>query len=442
MGLVDGQVRRRCKRSLSQEEWKVCLRDHHASYIGWEEFMANERKLHENLTEGKSLDRRGAAREGHALLQGLALCGQCGQRMSTQYKEVHRRAVYACRPRLMGERSLCWSVPARAIDEAVARLFLEVVQPPEIELSLAVVRETERQAEEVNRQWRLRLDRVRYDAQLAERRYKAVDPDNRVVARTLEREWEEKLREMEEIEREHQEVCRREKLALTEEDRARILALAKDLRRVWEAPMTTHAERKNLLRMVVQEVSLSPVEVPERMTRVRLLWRTGAVNDFTVPRPLLPRATPPKATALVRTLLAEGKSDIEIADILNQRGLRTGLGRTWDVPSVRRARYEQGLLRSRDNARSTVLRRADGLYSLRGVAERLEVAPGTARYWFRKGWLQLVEGGGTGHPLWFKLDRSTIERLKVARTRAKARRSERQGGKDSRRRVPHEGHHA
>jgi hypothetical protein len=138
-------------------------------------------------------------------------------------------------------------VPARVIDQAVADLFLEALKPPEIELGLAVLRETERQAGEIDRQWKLRLERAGYEAQLAERRYKAVDPDNRVVARTLESEWNDKLGEVVRLEREHGEVRRREQLELCADDRARVLALARDLPSVWNAKTTTHAERKNLL---------------------------------------------------------------------------------------------------------------------------------------------------------------------------------------------------
>ena len=147
-----------------------------------------------------------------------------------------------------------------------------------------MLREAEHQAGEVDRQWKLRLERARYEAQLAERRYKAIDPAHRVVARTLEREWNDKLVEPEQVEREYHEVRCRETLDLSEEDRTRILALAKDLPAVWHAETTTPAERKNLLRMVVREVTVSPIEVPARLTRIQVLWQTGAVSDFTVPR--------------------------------------------------------------------------------------------------------------------------------------------------------------
>jgi hypothetical protein len=311
-------------------------------------------------------------------------------------------------------RGACWSVSASAIDRAVSRLFLDALQPPEIELSLAVLREAEHQAGEVDRQWTLRLERARYEAQLAERRYKAIDPDHRVVARTLEREWNEKLVELDQVEREYHEVRRREALDLSEEDRTRVLSLAKDLPAVWHAETTTPAERKHLLRMVVREVTVSPIEVPARLTRVQVLWQTGAVSDFTVPRKdkYTAQATPAETLALIRDrYIAQQQSDEEIAAELNRRGLRTGLNHSWTVPAVRRARYGESIYRPSPKARRPPDQRSDGLYSVHAVAARAGVKPAVVRYWARTGALEPVAHQGPGRPHWFKLDSTMIDRL-------------------------------
>jgi len=303
------------------------------------------------------------------------------------------------------------------VDEAVAKLFLDVMKPSEIELGLALLRETERQAAEIDRQWQLRRDRVRYEAQLAERRYKAVDPDNRVIARTLEREWNDKLAELEEVDREHQQVRQREKLEPTEADRARIVSLAKDLPAVWNATTTTHAERKNLLRMVVQQVTLAPIEVPRRMTRVQVLWQTGATSDFTVPRKdkYVALITPPEALVHIRELFVAKKTDVAIAASLNRRGITTGRGRRWDGDAVQRVRFNHGMYRESKKARRVPLRRADGLYSVRAVAARMDVPPSVVRYWARHGVLEPAERGSPGRPHWFVLDPATLDHLKEAR---------------------------
>ncbi|MCI0574411.1 MAG: recombinase family protein [Myxococcaceae bacterium] len=440
MGLVDGQLRRRLKRYFPREAWKTCLRERHPAYISWEEYMSNQRKLEDNRTTHQTGGGRGAAREGRALLQGLVLCGRCGHPMRPVSSGSPPHEKYQCMARRFDEGVLCFSVPARAVDEGVAKLFLETVQPPEVDLSLAVVREAERQGREVDLQWKARLERVRYEAQLAERRYKAVDPDNRVVARTLEREWNERLKEVEQVEEEYEAARRREKLQLSEEDRSRLLALARNLPAVWKAPTTTNAERKNLLRMLVRTVTLTPVEMPERQTRVQVLWHTGAVSEVRVPRPnkLDAQATSPSALERIVEGLHSKESDEEIAQALNGAGMRTGAGLAWDAIAVRRVRYAEGLHRASPKSRLAPRRRADGMYSLQGVAWRLDVAPSVVRQWRRMGLLEPAEGSGTGHTQWFVLDRSTLARLEAAKAQGRGLGRHRETGHL----VTQEGHHA
>lgn len=214
-------------------------------------------------------------------------------------------------------------------------------------------------------------------------------------------------------------VSEREKFELTEADRARILSLAKDLPAVWSAATTTDADRKNLLRMVVREVTLSPVDVPRRMTRVQVLWETGATSDFTVPRKdkYVALVTPPESLALLQKLFAANKTDSEIAKALNRRHLKTGRDQPWDIAAVRRVRYNHGLYRESRRARRAPDRRADGLYSVHAVAARMHVPPSVVRYWARTGVLEPVERGGPGHPHWFVLDPATLSRLKEARAK-------------------------
>jgi DNA invertase Pin-like site-specific DNA recombinase len=441
MRLVDGNVRRRTTK-VSESDWKACLRDHHPAYISWEEFVANQHKLRENRANASP----GAAREGSALLQGLAVCGRCGRRMSPEYHPSRAGGIaYVCQSLTVrsGAGHRCWTVSGRAIDDATAQVFLEAMDIPDIELSLAVVRETERQAQEVARQWALRRERLAYEARLAERRYKAVDPDNRVIARTLEREWNDKLTELEQLETDYQTVQRAHKLDLSEADRALILSLARDLPRVWTAPTTTHAERKNLLRILVKEVVLSPIEAPARSTRIQVVWKTGAVTEVTVPRPRTraPMKARPEVVERIRVLVAEGKSDAAIADDLNSRGLRTLHDRTWTWSSVYFTRTNATIKRTpaqRGRRHPSPLQRSDGLYSIRGVAAELGVTVAAVQSWVNRGRLRSRVGGGAGRARWFKLDQATVLRLKKtpkARTgrlrrggRPHARGSSRKGG--------------
>jgi DNA invertase Pin-like site-specific DNA recombinase len=425
--LVDGEVHRKRTTELPLESWQVCLRDHHPAYVSWDEFMTNQKKLADNWTAGrpKQPDRRGAAREGKALLQGLVLCGRCGQRMYTRYFGSKQYSHYVCRGAKYkegGALSECWIVSAKSIDQEVGNLFLGVIQPEEIDLSLAVTRDAERQAGEIERQWQLQLEHARYAARMAERRYKAVDPDYRPVARTLEREWSEKLEELARLEREYEAVRQREKVVLTEEDRQHVLALARDLPKVWNAPTTTMAERKNLVRMLIREVTISPIDVPQRATRVQILWVTGAVTDIQVARPGPASAmrTPEQSVTAIRELYLEGRIDADIAAEMNRRKLPSGWRRTWSVASVRWVRSQHGMPKLRSSDRKHVPLKRAGLYSTEGVAKLLEMPIPRVWAWIRQGHLTPVEGG-PGRPLWFRLAPADVKRLRALRNERSAR---------------------
>lgn len=375
-------------------------------------------EVRENLSNRRWPDQRGAARDGMGLLQGLVLCGRCSRRMRMRYMGRENLSYYVCDKGKWEDMAcaVCWSVATPPIDEAVEKLFLETMQPPELDLSLVVAREVEKQTAEVDKQWQLRLERARYEARQAERRYRTVDAENRLVARTLERDWEDKLREVTELEREHEEVRRREHLELTDRDRKAILALAKDLPRVWRAPSTTGADRKNLLRMVIREVVLLPIDVPRRATSMQILWQTGHSTTLEVLRRGRGQhiATSPDAVAVIRELTTVGKTDEEIAEELNHRELRTGTGKSWTAGCVLKVRVKRKLFKPKEHRyRSQPMpdRRADGAYSVRGAAKALDVTPSVIYYWNKTGRLRGLRDGEHG-AWWFDLDDDAVQCLR------------------------------
>lgn len=423
-GIVDGS-RRTIVVRLERDHWRVFLPDRHPAYISWEKYLENQDKLHANAPTSRVGDTHGAALYGAALLQGLVLCGKCGARMRSSYHGRHSQVAYKClSPMLTGTGTkACWTVAGAAIDERVAQAFLDIARPPELELALAVSREAERQAREVDEQWRLRIERARYETRHAERRYKAVDPDNRVVARTLEGQWEEKLRELEEVESSYERARERKKLVLDDKDRDRILALARDLPSVWRSISTTNQQRKNLLRILVREVTLTPIDIPQRGTRVQVLWESGAVTEFHLSRTryVNPCQAATAAEERIRTLVGEGSlDDDEIADNLNREGLVTGKRRAWDGPAVAHVRRRLGASRPGvfPPDEPMPLQRSDGLYSTRGLAERFGVPRRTITGWAKAGHLEVVQGGGHGHPSWYNLDDHTIKRLEELMARS------------------------
>jgi len=260
-------------------------------------------------------------------------------------------------------------------------------------------------------------ERARYEARLAERRYKAVDPENRTVARSLEREWEVTLSDVQQLEREHSEVQARDKLVLTPADRARIVELSRDVPQLWSAATTTMAQRKLMLRTLVREVCLAPVEGAEKGTRVRLLWQTGAISELVVAHQIGGRHVSPAAAEKIRAMVAAGTPAAQIAEALNDADLRTYSGRRWTKLAVQTYCYNHGVRwpHRMPSATPQPERRSDGTYSRRGVARCLRVTDGTVRYWIQRGWLTSVERAGRGRPQWYQLDPATLARLKRVR---------------------------
>jgi len=418
--LVDGQIRRVRPDARDPERWLVKIEGAHPGYISWERYLQNQEKLRQNMTRPGN-PRGGAPREGPALLSGLLICGRCGRRMTPRYARgaEARYWTYKCQ----GDRNtmghtLCWRVAGARIDEAVETLFLQTMVPGELELSLAVDLTVAGRAEELAKQWRARREQVAYEARRAEKRYKAVDPDNRVVARTLEHEWEGKLRELEEVERQYAEARRTRRVDLSAEDRARVRELARDLPAVWRSSVTPPADRKAMMRLVIEAISLSPIDVPQRATLVKVAWQSGTVTEIEVPRPRPGNGyqIPPAALERVRVLAASGQPDEQIAEILNAEGMRTARGRSWDTWAVRRTRKKERICRvAPDRPRRAPLpaRYPDGRYSVPGAAKRFGVKWKTVRAWLKRGLVNAERRDFEGHRRvwWLEIPEDIAARL-------------------------------
>jgi DNA invertase Pin-like site-specific DNA recombinase len=417
--LVDGKIRRVRPDARDPDRWVVKIEGAHPGYITWERYLQNQEKLRQNMARMGNPS-RGAPREGPALLHGLLICGRCGHRMGPAYaRRAHERWwTYMCHgDRDQGQKG-CWSVAGARIDRAVEELFLQTMVPSELELSLAVEQEVAGQAEELAKQWRARREQAAYEARRAERRYKAVDPDNRVVARTLEHDWEMKLRELEEVERQYAEARRTKRVDLSEEDRARVRELARDLPAVWRSPVTSRADRKAMMRLVIDSISLSPMEVPRRATLVKVAWQSGVVSEIEVPRPDRRDVlrTPRAAVERMRALAAEGRHDEEIAEILSAEGMRTGRGLRWNTWAVRWTRKRERICRvAPDRPRRELLpdRYPDGRYSVAGAAKRFGVRLDMVRAWIKRGLVKGERSDFRAHRQvwWLEIAEDTAARL-------------------------------
>jgi uncharacterized protein YndB with AHSA1/START domain len=311
-------------------------------------------------------------------------------------------------------------VLAEPIDHAVEQLFLATVVTDELELGLAVDRQVDKQADALAQQWRVRIEKAGYESRRAERRYKAVDPDNRVVARTLEREWEERLRELEQVERDYERAKSEARVHLTERDRARIREMAGDLKALWNAPTTQQSDRKSMLGLVMEAIVLHPVDVPRRSTRIRVQWKAGAIDDLQVPRPSAAEHQKPEPETLARLgqLASEGKHDADIAQQLNTEGHRRGNGQSWTLQTVSRARRAALIERVapvRCGAVKAPAQLPDGSWTVAGAAQRYQVSPTIVRGWIAKGLVVARRQAWMNYKtmLWLTIDEQTDARLKA-----------------------------
>ena len=416
--LVDGEIRKVRKAAWQSE--RVASTDsrgpsglHHLGRVHEEPGEAAV-EHHERCPRGT---RRATGRAG--AVPGIALCGRCGRRMSARYDSRASRWHYVCYGESAKGARLCWSVPGRAIDRAVEQLFLRTMVPSELELSLAVEREVTGQADSLDKAWHARIEQAQYEARRAERRYKAVDPDNRVVARTLEGEWENRLRDLEKVELERAQARRQHRIELGPEDQKRIRELAHDLPVVWAASTTSMADRKAMLRLVIEAIALHAVDVPERVTRVRVQWTSGAVSEFEVARPGCGNyhKHAPAALQRIRELAVEGNHDDQIARRLTAEGAVTGTGKEWNEERVHAARRSAGIERvapDRPHMLPLPHQHPDGRYSVPGVMARFGVSKTTVHSWIRRAIVTASRADFGGHPnvYWIALDKATEARLK------------------------------
>ena len=379
-----GRVRKRV-RKLPRSEWGVLIPEHHEGYIDWATYEAYQTRIATNIRP-QPHQGGGAVREGAALLQGLATCGHCGRRLRTHYRGRNHTPGYHCAGKdiVDGRGVYCLNVGGVQIDEALTHVYLEALTPAGMQAALAAAEQLEANHDAALGQWRLAVERARYEAERAERRYRAVEPENRLVARGLEAEWERRLHELEQAEGE---LTRRETQrpkTLTPKERNAILALGTDLKRVWTAPTTTPRDQKELLRTLLEEVIIA-VYRDEYRAHLILRWRGGLLTELDVN---LPRSRPAtvrtdeETVALVRRL-ATHYPDTVIAGILNKQDRTTARGLRFTANLVGNLRRHWKIPRFQPLAEPP-----DGeLINIKQAAKILGIAPSTIHRWLNDGFI-------------------------------------------------------
>jgi DNA invertase Pin-like site-specific DNA recombinase len=367
--------------TLPRDQWTALIPDAHDGYISWDQFEHHQTLLAANA-QAHSIERAaGPAREGPALLQGLAVCGRCGRRMTVRYHL--RRGVEIPDYQCIGEAiqtgaPRCLTVPGAAIDAAIGQVLLDTVTPLALDVALTVQAELEARAGEADALRRSHVERAHHRAELARRRYLAVDPENRLVADSLEADWNDALRQLHIAEDDYDRSATASTV-LSDEHKARIRALAGDFPALWADPDTPQRERKRMARLLIEEVTI----VKTDRIHLHVRFRGGQTTSLAIPLPLTARQarqTEPEVLALLDRLL-DDHTDAEAAHLLNAAGHRSGVGKPFTRTIVLHLRRTQNMP---SHAQRLHVR---GMLTISEIAQQLGVHTSTIKAWHRAGLL-------------------------------------------------------
>ena len=372
--LYDGKTKHK---KFPRDQWHVLLRDKHEGYICWDRHEENIRRLHENAQANGADRKKGPPREGPALLQGIVICGICGSRMTIRYhtRKAKRIPEYRCQKQGIsagGER-FCQCIPGAIVDDAIGKLLIESISPMALEVALNVQKELNARIEEADQLRRQQVERARYEADLSRRRYMQVDPANRLVADSLEADWNDKLRTLTEVQEEYERQRKSDRMIFDAKERSRILALATDFPKLWQNPKTPDREKKRMVRLVVEDVTL----LKDSGITVHVRFKGGMIKTLNLPAPKNGwqlRKTSKAVVSQIDQLLGQ-HTDAEVANILNNSGMVSGSGQPFKARTVFNIRRSYGLKSHYERLRDR------GLFTLNEIAKKLKVSKRTVKKW-------------------------------------------------------------
>jgi DNA invertase Pin-like site-specific DNA recombinase len=402
------------------EGWQVVLKDRLPAYITWERFTQNLKQLEANTAQAL-----GVIRRGPSLLSGLVICGCCGLRMITRYQNNGQDLRYVC-CRMAADygEPLCQSLAGTPLDGLVSELVLKALEPAALEISLKVAEDVEAERQRLHQHWAQRLERARYEAERACRQYNAVEPENRLVARTLERHWEEALAREETVKAEYARFLAQQPPTLSAQEREVIRHLSADIPALWHAPTTTAADRQAIIRQLVERVVVT-VQGESEKVELQVHWIGGHGTLTRLIRPvarLEQLSYYPQLLTRVAALHRQGYNGVMIAKVLNAEGWRPAKRRTtFTAVMVNGLLARQGVRSTRPSPATTITRAAHE-WSLQELAQELAMPPQTLYKWLREGRLTARRDTSVSHPIWvIRADAAEIARLRSWRSELRTR---------------------
>jgi hypothetical protein len=408
---TDAEGRWHCQ-ELPREQWRFLKQDAHPGYLSWEQYEANGARLLANQQAHGGGERKagGAAREGPALLQGLVLCGKCGRPMTLRYHQRGGRLTpdYVCAKAAVEQtQPLCQSIPGAGVDEAVGKLLIQSVTPLALEVALKVQEEVQARLDEADRLRQQQVQRAQYEADQARVRYMRVDPNNRLVADTLETQWNDKLRLLAQAKEECEKQRRFDAQRLTAEQKAQVQALASDFPRMWNDPKTPDRDRKRMARLLLEDVTLRR----ERELIVQVRFKAGATRELRLPLPKPAwalRRTNSEVVAAIDQLL-DDHTPLEIAQILNEREWRSGWGGRFSQRMVTRLAKDYHLPTRDARLRSR------GLLTPQQIGELIDSKLNLVDYWREQGLLKGARRNEKNEYYYERPSPETVQQIKRRR---------------------------
>lgn len=395
------------------EKWQVLIQDHHPAYISWQQYQQNLAQLKANQTRADEL---GLARQGNSLLSGLLVCGRCGCRMSVQYKREQHHRYICCQELSNYGGELCQHISGACLDELISEQVLQALEPAALELSLATATHIEQERAELDQLWQQRLERAAFEAERAARHYHQIEPENRLVARQLAKEWEMKLNTQKQLQEDYERFIHQQPRLLSDEERQMIRSLAEDIPVLWNAKSTTQVQRKEIIRQVIERIIVNAEGSSERV-HLTIEWAGGVTSQIDLIRPVAKWTQLSNYTQLCKRLeqlVQTGATPEEIAQSLNQEGFRPPKRRkTFNSEEVRALRQRLGLGKPRVLQAQPTLTEHE--WWLPALAAALQMPSVTLYNWVRRGWVKARQQAEYPKHWIIWADEAELERLRTHR---------------------------